>query len=96
MRPADHSADPLPSGFRANAVGLLVPEDISREREVWTKADYRILERATKLLQTRGIQIFLRCNNPDCQKLPMTRRRMPDGGLAITCGHKDRIVVNGL
>lgn len=82
--------DSMPTGFRKNSTGLIVPEDISRKREVWTKSEWRILERATKLLKSRDIQIFLRCDQKDCQKEPMERLRRPDGGITLRCQHKDR------
>lgn len=87
-------------GFRRTGSGLLVPgtpktaadiEAEAREREVWTTDEFKILERATKLLMSRDIQIFFRCREAMCQREPMQRIRNPDGGLTLRCSHKDRV-----
>lgn len=82
-----------PAGFRENVTGLLVPEELSREREVWTRDEWRTLERAMKLLERRQIHVFMRCNRPACQKTPMERLRNPDGGITLRCQHRDRVTL---
>lgn len=80
-----------PAGFRRSlASGLIVPEEISRAREVWTYQEWRALEKATTLLASRGVQVLMRCSHPECQQAPMERLRRPDGGITLRCAHKDR------
>ena len=78
-------------GFAQHASGLLVPEELKREREVWTREELRTLDKATALLESRGIQVFMRCHKPECHKAPMERIRSLDGGITYRCGHKDRV-----
>lgn len=78
-------------GFRVNAGGLYVPAEQSRERTVYTNDEWRVLERATKLLSSMGIQLFLRCNEPKCQKDKIERIRNLDGGITFRCNHRDRV-----
>lgn len=78
------------SAFREHASGLLVPQELSREREVWTLDEFKILERATKLLQTRGVSLFLGCSDAKCKAQPLERIRRPDGGITLRCAHRDR------
>ena len=73
--------------------GLLVPEELKRQREVWTREDWMILERATKLLMSRGLDLLLRCPEPGCIETPIERMRNLDGGITLRCPHKDRVVV---
>lgn len=85
--------DAVPVGFhRSSATGLLLPDDIAREREVWTRDEARLLERATRLLEARGLALYLRCAYPDCVQTPIERFRHGDGGLVLRCAHKDRIL----
>lgn len=87
---------PVPESFHEHASGLLVPDEVARVREAWTRDEWKVLERATKLLKARRIQIFLRCDEPACQKAPMTRVRSADGGITLRCEHKDRVFVGSL
>lgn len=80
-------------GFREHASGLLVPEEQSRAREVWTKDEARLLERAMKLLKGRGIEVFLRCERSACHGRPIERIRGADGGLVFRCEHADRVLM---
>lgn len=81
-------------GFRPHASGLFVPEEHSREREVWTRSEWRTIERATKLLTARGLEVFMRCSHTkDCQQAPIERIRRADGGIALQCAHKTRVVL---
>lgn len=82
------------AGFaRHEGTGLLVPEEFKREREVWTREEWMVLERATKLLSSRGMELYLGCQQPACQKAPIERMRNLDGGITLRCEHKDRVVV---
>lgn len=80
-----------PAGFRRSvASGLILPEEISRKREVWTYQEWRTIDKATKLLAERGIQVLMRCSRPECQDKPMERIRRHDGGITLRCNHVDR------
>lgn len=88
------AADPA---FREHASGLIVPEELSRTREVWTFEDWRVLERATKLLESRGLQFFLRCASCAAREqrlgkpiTPLERLRRRDGALTLRCGCTER------
>lgn len=79
--------------FREHASGLLVPDELSREREVWTEAEWRTVDRAVKFLEGKKIRVFLGCAETDaCKMAPMERWRRPDGGVALRCAHKERII----
>lgn len=80
------------SPFREHASGLYVPTELSRAREVWTSAEWRAIDRATKILTDKGVKLYLRCEQPSCKAAPMERLRNPDGGITLRCQHKDRIV----
>lgn len=80
-----------PAGFKANAAGLLVPEEIARERQVMTWQDWRDLERVTKSLKARGITLQLKCDDPRCQRTPIIRFRTQEGGIGFRCEHADRV-----
>jgi len=81
------------SGFHPHASGLLVPEDVAREREVWTRDEWKALEKVTKFLQGKGVELFMGCTHHDCKKLPIERIRRADGGLTLRCAHKDREII---
>lgn len=86
----------LPAGFRrAPGSGLLLPDAVSRAREVWTRDEYKGLDRVTKFLESRGIHLFLRCPDPACKDAPIQQIRRTDGGVTLRCGHKDREVRTG-
>lgn len=86
----------VPPGFRRAEGGLIVPEEVSREREVWCRSEWKVLERATKLLQSRGVRLLLGCINVECRKKPLERIRSLDGGITLRCEHKDRVFVANL
>lgn len=82
---------PTPHGFRENAAGLLVPQELSRERQILTWQEWRDLEKVTKSLEARGIVLQMRCADPRCQREPITRVRTLEGGISFRCAHADRI-----
>lgn len=87
------TADVVPAGFRRSESGLILPEEHSRVREVWTHSEWRTLERATKLLESRGLKLFFRCeHSKDCQREPIERRRNLDGTITLRCAHADRVM----
>lgn len=78
-------------GFAQHASGLYVPEEHKRDRETWTYEQWRMLDKAIKLLESRGIEMFLRCPDARCAA-PMERIRNLDGGIMLRCNHLDRVV----
>lgn len=82
----------MPAGFRqSHASGLIVPEEIARERQVMTWQEWRDLEKVTKALAARGIVLQLKCSDPRCQREPIVRHRTPEGGISFRCAHADRV-----
>ena len=79
-------------GFARHASGLLVPEEHKREREPWSYDDWKVIDRATRFLESRGVRLYLSCPEPGCEA-PMERLRSVDGGITLRCAHRDRIVV---
>ena len=77
--------------FRQHASGLYVPDVLSREREVWTHDEWRVIDRATKLLRKRGLDFKFACRQPACAKSPIDRVDPLDGGMVLRCAHKDRV-----
>ena len=81
------------STFRPTASGLLVPQELSRVREVWTKDEVRLLDRVRLLLVRHQIDLYLGCQDRDCRKQgPIERFRTIDGGMTLRCAHKDRVL----
>lgn len=80
-------------GFAKHESGLFVPEELKREREVWTREEWATLERATRLLTQRNLAMFLRCPEARCAQHPIERIRNLDGGITLRCNHRDRVVI---
>ena len=82
----------MPAGFRrAVGSGLILPEAISRVRQVWTKDEGRLLDRAFQLFTAKGMRAFLKCEDPACASAPIEKIRTPDGGVILRCAHSDRV-----
>jgi len=86
-----NAVERAPSGFRAHKSGLLVPEEHSRARQAWTKDEGRLLERATKLLASRGVRVYFGCVAKGCQSSPMMRTRLANGDFTLQCACTDRV-----
>jgi hypothetical protein len=85
---------PQPETFRRSVdSGLLLPPELSRERQVWTKDEWRLLERLTKLLKARGVNIQLQCDHETCKGQPIEGSRLSDGSFQLRCEHADRVMV---
>lgn len=82
----------MPHGYRRSLQsGLLVPEEISRERQVWTADEGRLLDRAAKLLHRKGINLKMECQREGCQVAPLSKHQTPGGGFILRCEHADRV-----
>lgn len=80
------------TAFREHASGLVVPEELSRERQLWTKSEAALLDRTVKLLGSRGLLIMFRCTHERCKTAgPITRQRGTGGEMILQCAHMDRI-----
>jgi hypothetical protein len=85
------------AGWRVRASGLLVPDDVSRAREVWAWADVRNLNRVIALLKDRRITMLLRCEAPDCEARKLEQlAHATDGGFLLRCGHADRVFTKAI
>lgn len=84
--------NPMPAGFRRSIdSGLIVPEEQSRLREVWTRDDWKLLNRAATLFSMKGLSLLLKCNHPGCKDQPVEKIHQPDGGFILRCAHCDRV-----
>ena len=91
-------AGPPPGGFResASGTGLIVPDAFSREREIWTRDERKVLRRAARLAEQKGCGVVLVCRDPRCKANPVIERvDLPDGSFIMRCGHKDRLCAAG-
>lgn len=63
-----------------------------RDREVWTIADRRLMDRFAKMLQGHGDLMALRCGNELCpdRKLKLEMDAAAEGGAVLRCGCTDR------
>lgn len=83
----------IDAGYRPSvASGLLVPVESSRGREVWPRDEWRLLERATRMLGRHGIDLILQCQHPDCATTPLEPMRLDDGGFQLRCAHMDHVM----
>lgn len=80
----------VPHGFSPHTSGLLVPEHAARTRQVWTKDDAKILTRAAKLLNARGVSHQMRCANTSCPDPQLTEVRLAGRDVVLRCGCTDR------
>ena len=87
---------PEPSGFRQSVdSGLVLPARLSRERQVWTRDEWKLLERCTKMLSGpggKGLRLQLACTHEACQGKPLEPKRLADGSFRLRCEHADRII----
>ena len=78
-------------GFRdAPGTAILIPESVPRAREVWTHADWKLLNRSSDLFKSKHVILYLRCDHPGCEDSPITK--IPNGdGFLLRCNHLDRV-----
>lgn len=89
-----HLVTPRPTpkpGFREHASGLIVPEAVSRARDVFTNDESRTINRAVTLLNQHGIEVYFGCPLESCKKRPMDPRRDVDGSFILQCEHADHV-----
>lgn len=84
--------DDTPAGFTEAPSGLVVPDDYARVREVWTRDEWRLMDRALKLLRSRNLAAVLKCNTPECQGHEIAVLvDESTGDFTWRCKHKDRV-----
>jgi hypothetical protein len=77
--------------FREHASGLLVPNELSRTRRVWTKPERNALEKARGLLKFHGLALMLKCDNPDCTDQGIVQTRNGAGEPVMQCGCRTHV-----
>jgi hypothetical protein len=83
---------PLPDGFRETNAGLIVPADLSRERETWTEEEARILYKATAIVNAHGWYLAFGCPHERCKAQPIVGHAAVAGGMELQCQHKTATV----
>lgn len=78
---------PSVSPYRQHASGLYVPEAQSRLRTVAGRDEWKTVQRATRLLESYGLNVFLGC--PQCKDAPIEKLTRHDGGVTFRCSHRD-------
>lgn len=84
----EQQGDPTPAGFREANSGLIVPVDLSRDRETWTEEEARILYKATAIVNARGWYLAFGCPHERCKAQPIVEHQAIAGGMELTCQHK--------
>lgn len=80
-----------PAGYAPHTSGLLVPEAVARTRVVWTRDEWKLIDRAAKVLRERGVATLMRCNEPGCPQRVLEAVQLP-GVLVLQCGCTDRVL----
>ena len=85
-----------PSGYRkTGASGLLVPTSVARHREVWLLSEWKLLDRAARLCEERGVRLTLSCRGAGCRGVIM-RADEDAAGPVLRCDCSDRTFVRAL
>lgn len=79
------------NGYLERSSGLLVPVDAGRTREVWTKADWKLLNKAGAFLASRGMAFHLVCLSSECKGVNLEQARDTAGRTSLRCKCKDRV-----
>jgi hypothetical protein len=71
----------------------VVPQSITRPREVWTTDERKAIQRVLDLMNLRGLKVQFICNHPDCHENGgrITQRRSEQGEPIWECDHKTRV-----
>lgn len=81
-----------PTGYRRAESGLIVPEELSRERRVVPKDRAKLLGRCIQhVMGPEELRFGLECNRPGCSD-PKIVRLMHEGHIVLRCGCRDRIL----
>ena len=83
-----HTSD-LPTGYAPSPSGLALPVELTRTRETWTHDQWRLIDRASKLLASRDIKLQLVCGRPECDGVVSQVKGAHDP--TLQCGCKTRV-----
>ena len=87
-------ARPNPKAFRQSVdSGLYLPPEISRSRTVWTRDEWRLLERCATMLARHGVKMQMQCKNPPCHAAPLEASRLRDGSFQLQCACTTHVMV---
>lgn len=79
-----------PPGYRQNAAGLLVREELSRTRLVWTKKQFKAIDTAIQFLLEKDVALFMKCKREGCPAPRLTLVQTA-GGSQLQCGCAIRV-----
>lgn len=67
----------------------------TRDRQVWTTDEKKLVNRAAKLFNSYGVRMVLECQHATCpaQRIVMTRDPHDPGGMILACGCTNRVFV---
>lgn len=85
----------IPAGFRedvGHGSGLIVPESLSRQREVITQDEWRQLTRTIKdICMPHNMRVVFFCNDQKCAADPRMERIRTAHGFILRCRHRDLV-----
>lgn len=81
-----------PSSFKQRESGLYVPDALSRDRQVFTRDELRLIDRALALLGKASLKLQMACEHPRCadSRGKVERKQLADGSVVLQCDHLDR------
>jgi len=82
----------IPDGYRSGDGGLLIPEVVERKRIVWTKADVKQIDRATRFLKAEGVLFQFACASCGPKRGMRLTRDAETGQKMLECGCTRRIL----
>lgn len=87
-----------PSGFRPSSElpSLLVPDDVSRTRQVWTRDEWKVIDRAIGLLKARRIRTEMFCEEDHCHGRTIEAARLSGRAIRLRCDCTDRMFTRDL
>lgn len=77
--------------FQEHVSGLLVPKAHVRIRQVFTKEEWRLLDKVSRLFKSRGVALLMECEQPACSK-EIQQVQIPGAGLMLRCQCTDRVL----
>ena len=60
-------------------------------RQVWTRAELKLLDRVVKLLNSRNMQVMFACQSKGCEDVKITRVDQMGGDYLLRCNCTDRV-----
>lgn len=86
--------DAVPAGFREDiggGSGLIVPEALSRTREVVSEDEWRLLTRCTTAFKHYNLRFVFVCNQCASPDTPFMKRIRTAYGFILQCPHRDLV-----